>query len=77
MSATASDQKRLDLEDILALQAQVEDHLKVAMLKLVRWVRTDEEGDILMEVKQARVIVNEAQSELARYHRNYENGQSR
>lgn len=71
MSARASDRPRLALEDILALQARAEDHLRVAMLKLAQWVRTDEEGDILMEVQAARVKVNEAQSELARYHRDY------
>ena len=34
--------------------------------------RTDEEGDILMEVTKARMHTNEAKQELARYHRDYE-----
>lgn len=39
---------------------------------LAQWARTDEEGDILMEVQAARVTVNEAQMALARYHRDYQ-----
>ncbi len=77
MSARASDQPRLDLEDILGLLVKAEDHARVAMLKLAQWARTDEEGDILMEVKEARVTLNQAQTQLARYHRNYESGPSR
>jgi len=72
MSARKSDQPRLDLEDILALLVRVDDHCRVAMLKLAQWARTDEEGDILMEVTKARMHTNEAKKELARYHRDYE-----
>ena len=72
MSATnKADQKRLDLEDILALMIRVEDHCRVAMLKLSQWARTDEEGDILMEVSRARIEINDAIRYLAVYHRNY------
>ena len=72
MSATnKADQKRLDLEDILALLVRVEDHCRVAMLKLSQWARTDEEGDILMEVSKARIEINKVIKLLARYHRNY------
>ena len=42
------------------------------MLKLAQWCRTDEEDDILKEVFAARKEVAQAKSELARYHRDYE-----
>jgi hypothetical protein len=78
MSAKASDQERLDLEDILAMLVRVDDHCRVALLKLSQWARTDEEGDILAEVFQARKATAEAKQQLAQYHRNYaENGRSR
>ena len=78
MSATKGDQERLDIEDILALLVRVDDHCRVALLKLSMWARTDEEGDILAEVFQARRTTNEAKQELAKYHAQYvENGRSR
>lgn len=72
MSARASDQPRLDLEDILALLVQAEDHARVAMLKLSQWARTDEEGDILTEVFETRKTITDATQALAKYHRNYQ-----
>ncbi len=72
MGATNSaDKFRLDVENALAFLVRAENHYRAAMLKLAQIARTDVEGDILMEVQQARIETNHAREQISQLHINY------
>lgn len=71
MSATnETDQRRLIVEDALALLSDVDDHLRCAFLKLGQWARTDYEEDILKEVLTARKQAHKARNAILKLHQN-------
>ncbi len=71
MSATnETDQRRLIVEDALALLSDVDDHLRCAFLKLGQWARTDYEEDILKEVMIARKQAYKAKNVILQLHQN-------
>lgn len=73
MSATtAADRERLALEDVLALLASTDEHLRCALLKLVGWARTNYEKEIIVEVLDARTAARRAATRVSQLHPNHQ-----
>jgi hypothetical protein len=68
MSATAEDQVRLDLEEVLASLLDAEEHWRCAALRLTQRMRTLDEAEILTELNAGRVAVVNAKTRLAKLH---------
>jgi hypothetical protein len=68
MSATAADQPRLDLENVLAALLDSEEHLRCASLRLTSRMRTVDEAEILTEINVARAAMQRAKSGLVKIH---------
>jgi hypothetical protein len=66
MSAATTDQARITIEEALAWLVDADDRCRVAMLRLSQWAKTEEEGDILQEVFQARRAVAHAKQEISK-----------
>jgi hypothetical protein len=71
MSATAEDQERLDLEEVLASLLDAEEHWRCAALRLTQRMRTLDESEILAELNAGRVAVVKAKTALAQRHPNH------
>lgn len=68
MSATAEDQVRLDLEEVLASLLDAEEHWRCAALRLTQRMRTLDESEILAELNAGRVAVITAKTKLVKLH---------
>jgi hypothetical protein len=68
MSATAEDQGRLDLEEVLASLLDAEEHWRCAALRLTQRMRTLDEAEILAELNAGRAAVIQAKTNLAKLH---------
>jgi len=68
MSATAEDQVRLDLEEVLASLLDAEEHWPCASLRLTQRMRTLDEAEILTELNAGRAAVIKAKAGIARLH---------
>ena len=68
MSATAEDQVRLDLEEVLASLLDAEEHWRCAALRLTQRMRTLDESEILAELNAGRVAVIKAKTDLVKLH---------
>jgi len=69
MGATTSrDKARLSLEDVIGSLVVADEHLRVALLKMVQWARTDYEADIMAEMVQARKEIRKARNHALEYH---------
>ena len=64
------DALRITVENIIACQNDADDHLRVALIKLAQWARTDEDKEIIDEVLDARTAVERARQKTVSLHRN-------
>ena len=64
------DALRIELENITACQKDADDHLRIALLRLVQWARTDEDREIIDEVLEARKAVGQAHKRTVSLHPN-------
>ena len=71
MAATNEhDQFRVDLENAMGPLALLDEHLRVAQIKLAQWARTDYEADIIREMIAARQQAAKVRKQLAEMHPN-------
>jgi len=64
------DALRVELENIIACQKDADNHLRVALLRLAQWARTDEDKEIIDEVLEARKAVEKARKRAVNLHPN-------
>jgi len=62
------DKARLSLEDIIGPLVIADEHLRIALIKMSQWARTDYEADIMAEMVQARKQVRQARDNSLRDH---------
>lgn len=67
---TAKDAQRLDLEHVLALHVDADDHLRVALTRLVQGARTAEDRDIIDELLSAREAITLSHGRVVQLHPN-------
>ena len=60
---------RTEVEDIIGCLLGVDEHLRVSLLRLAQWARTEEDRDIIGEVMEARVKANTAHDLVLHFHR--------
>ena len=65
-----ADKFRIELENAIAPLTRVEEHLRIAQMKLAQWARTDYEADILREMIAARKEVAKSLDSLVAIHPN-------
>ena len=69
MSATNhADQFRLELETFITHTVNAEEYLRVALLRMGQWARTDYEADTIVEVIYARREITELWKKLIEFH---------
>ena len=64
------DALRIELENIIACHKDADDHLRIALLRLAQWARTDEDREIIDEVLEARKAVGKAHKRTVSLHPN-------
>jgi len=64
------DALRSELENIIACQKEADDHLRIALVRLAQWAKTQEDQDIIDEVLGARKAVERARRKAASLHPN-------
>jgi len=61
---------RITVENIIACQNDADDHLRVALVKLAQWARTEEDKEIIDEVLDARTAVERGRKKAVSLHPN-------
>jgi len=67
-ATTERDRQRLIVEEVIALCVDADDHLRVALMRMVQRARTSEEASIIQELLEARQQVRAVQNEVLRLH---------
>ena len=60
---------RTKVENIIGCLVNVDDHLRVSLLRLAQWARTEEDREIIGEVIEARIKAAEAHELVLHFHR--------
>lgn len=67
---TASDRQRIDVENVIAQLVTADDHLRVALMRLVQGARTAEDRAIINEALAAREAIASAHGQVVELHPN-------
>ena len=63
---------RLDLEDMIGALVIADERLRVAIMRMSQWARTDYEAETIVEIIQARQAIGRARERALEYHPNRE-----
>ena len=67
---TARDAQRIDVENVIAPLVAADDHLRVALLRLVQGARTTEDREIIDELLEARQAIARSHGHAVEIHLN-------
>lgn len=74
---TSADVARLALEDIIGPLASADEDLRVLLMKLSQWARTDYEADMIQDAIRARKRIRQARDNALKDHPNSRNGKEK